>query len=151
MVLLCGTSLPPSLASMARIHPKRGHHARVPVHGVECDPIGPRAGMGGGVSGRLEMPLLPVVPRAMPQSLPPPKRTCLADPDSSPRTERAPVCKYFLKWKHRDRSWTRFQDGDVSSGHEGQWSGENGAFQTWRVPSHTASAPEMQAAVREGL
>lgn len=118
------------------------------MHGVECDPTAPRAGMGRGVSGRLEMSLLPVVPWALPQPLSPPKRTCLADPESSPRTKRAHVCKYFLKWKHRDCSWTRFQDGDISSGHEGQWSGENGALQIWRDPSHTASAPEMQAAVR---
>lgn len=89
---------------------------------------------------------MPALPWVLPQPLSLPKRTCLADPESSPRTKRGHVCKYSLKWKHRDYTWTGSQDGDISSRHETQRSGEQGAFQIYRDPSHTASTPQMQAA-----
>lgn len=59
----------------------------------------------------------------------PPMRTCLADPESSPRTKRVHICKNSLKWNHRDCSPTFFQAGDVSPRHESPQGGENRTFQ----------------------
>lgn len=70
----------------------------------------------------------------------PPTRPGLAEAGSSPRTQRAHVCKYSLKWKPRDGSWTFFPDCDVSLGQESWQSGEKRAFQVWREPSCRASA-----------
>lgn len=81
-----------------------------------------------GAPGKLETAPWPQVPRALPQLLSPPMRTCLADPDSSPRTKRTHVCKCSLKWKHMGCSWTFFQNGDVSPGQERRQSDENRAF-----------------------
>lgn len=57
-----------------------------------------------------------------------PMRTCAADPESGPRIRGAHVCKYSLKWKHGDCSWTFFQHGDVNPRHESQWSDTKRAF-----------------------
>lgn len=70
----------------------------------------------------------------------PPTRPGLAEAGSSPRTQRAHVCKYSLKWKPRDGSWTFFPDCDVSLGQESWQSGEKRAFHVWREPSCRASA-----------
>lgn len=67
------------------------------------------AGRGAGRAGGLEMALLAEVPRALLWRFPP-TRPGLAEAGSSPRTQRAHVCKYSLKWKPRDGSWTFFPD-----------------------------------------
>lgn len=128
---------PPSQPPRSRPAPKRGHHA-VSVGGGEHDPLAPWGWAGkrefqegwrchyclrspgpwsSRKAGDAAIACGPLGPAL---ALSPPKRTCFADPQSRPETRRARVCKYSLKWKHRDCSWTRFQDGDISSRHESQ-------------------------------
>lgn len=71
------------------------------VGGVERDPTAPRGWAGNGEFqegwGRRYCLRSPGIPLRSP-----PKRTCLANSESSPTTKRGCVCKYSLKWKHRD-------------------------------------------------
>lgn len=96
-VFLCGARLPP--LSSQHGPGSRAHKAIVSACGVECDPIAHRgwAQEGWKQHYRLRSPGHCLCCSLLPA---PPMRTCLADPESSPRTKRAHICEYFLIWKH---------------------------------------------------
>lgn len=80
-VLLCGSKLtPPPQQCGLGASSRPGHHAGV------CTPSTQELGGNKvGVPGKLETAPLPHGPQALPWLLSPPMRTCLSDPESSPR------------------------------------------------------------------